>query len=235
VAAYNFDAGSGTTIADISGTGNTGSISNATWTTAGHTGSALSFNGTNALVSVPDSNSLDLTSGMTLEAWVYPTALGTTWRTAVIKEQPSANLTYALYANTETTRPSGHVYVNGAESSVKGSSALSLNAWAHLAATYDGTTLRVYVNGTQAATKTVGGNITTTNGALRIGGNNIWGEWFGGRIDDVRVYNRALSTIEIQSDMGAPVKGGALAFLGLSRALVGPTWFTPGFFIGLDS
>jgi hypothetical protein len=205
VAAYSFDAGSGTTVADLSGNGNTGTLSNATWTTAGHTTGALSFNGTSALVSVPDSASLDLTVGMTLEAWVNATALGSTWRTVVLKEQPG-NLAYALYANAETARPSVHVYVPTGEAILKGTAGLTLNAWVHLAATYDGAILRLYVNGTQVASTSVSGAMATTTGSLRIGGNNVWGEWFKGTIDDVRVYNRALSAAEVQADMGAPVK-----------------------------
>jgi fibronectin type 3 domain-containing protein len=204
VAAYSFDAGSGTTVADLSGNGNTGTLTNATWTTAGHTAGALSFNGTNALVTVPDSASLDLTVGMTLEAWVNTTALGATWRTVVLKEQPG-NLAYALYANAETARPSTHVFVPTGEAILKGTAGLTLNTWAHLAASYDGATLRLYVNGTQVASTAVSGAMATTTGSLRIGGNTVWGEWFKGLIDDVRVYNRALSAAEVQADMGTPV------------------------------
>src|SRR3989475_5969979 len=74
VAAYAFNEGSGTTVADISGNDNNGTISAATWTTAGRFGNALVFNGTSARVTVPDAASLQLTTGMTLEAWVFPTA-----------------------------------------------------------------------------------------------------------------------------------------------------------------
>jgi chitodextrinase len=203
VAAYGFEAGTGTSVTDKSGNGNNGTISNATWTSAGKFGNALSFNGTNAWVTVPDSNSLDLTSGMTLEAWVKPDALGTSWRTVIFKEQPG-NTVYDLYANTSTTRPDAGVYVGG-EREVRGTAALPLNAWTHLAATFDGATLTLYVNGTQAASLAAGGNIATSAGALRIGGNNIWPEWFSGQIDEVRIYNRALSPAEIQSDMNLGV------------------------------
>src|SRR5262245_47762413 len=69
VAAYSFSEGTGTTVADLSGNGNGGTIANATWTAgqSGH-GGALSFNGTNARVNVDDSASLHLTAAMTLEA-----------------------------------------------------------------------------------------------------------------------------------------------------------------------
>ena len=77
VAAYGFDAGSRDDHSDQSGNGNNGTLGNTTWAgaTAGRFGNALSFNGTNAYVTVPDSASLDLTNGMTLETWVRPTTL----------------------------------------------------------------------------------------------------------------------------------------------------------------
>ena len=79
VAAYNFDAGSGAVLADVSGNGNNGTITGATWTTSGKYGGALVFNGTNAPVTIPDSTSLNLTTGMTLEAWVNPSTVTTAW------------------------------------------------------------------------------------------------------------------------------------------------------------
>jgi hypothetical protein len=80
-----------------------------------------------------------------------------------------------------------------------------LNIWTHLAATYDGTTLRLYVNGVQAGSRAVSGAIQVSNRPLRIGGNSVWGEWFAGRIDEVRIYRRALSAAEVQADMTTPV------------------------------
>src|SRR5204863_4678437 len=55
----------------------------------------------------------------------------------------------------------------------------------------------------------VSGSITTSNGQLSIGGNNIWGEYFAGLIDEVRVYNRALTAAEIQTDMTTALGGGS--------------------------
>ena len=150
-------------------------------TTTASTAARSRFDGVNDLVTVPDANSLDLTNGMTLEAWVRPTARGN-WRTAIIKET-TGDLAYALYSNStafgssSAQRPSAWITSSG----IGGTAALPLNAWAHLASTYDGVTWRFYLNGVQVAQQAFTGAIPVSNGALRIGGNNIWGEWFAGQ------------------------------------------------------
>ena len=86
VAAYGFNEGTGAISSDASGNSNTATLNTATWRTQGKFGNALSFNGTSK-VTVPDAPSLDLTTGMTLEAWVYPTvAGGGEWPTIMMKE-----------------------------------------------------------------------------------------------------------------------------------------------------
>src|SRR5439155_26115950 len=85
VAAYGFNEEAGTAVLDSSGNGNAGTISGAARTTAGKYGGALSFNGTDSWVTVADADSLDLTGGMTLEAWVYPTNIDG-WECVVLKE-----------------------------------------------------------------------------------------------------------------------------------------------------
>ena len=86
-----------------------------------------------------------------------------------------------------------------------GTAVLSTTAWTHLAATYDGSTLRFYVNGTQAGSRSVSGSMVTSANPLRIGGNLVWGEYFRGQIDEVRIYNGALTQSQIQADMATPV------------------------------
>ena len=142
---------------------------------------------------------------MTAEAWVNPSALGNAWRTVLLKEQ-TGNMVYDLYANGSggTKVPSSEVYVGGAKM-VSAASALAVGTWTHLAATFDGSTLRIYVNGTQASQLAVSGSIATSTGVLRIGGNSVWGEYFSGLIDEVRLYNRALSAAEIAQDMTTPI------------------------------
>ena len=208
VAAYSFNEGTGATLYDSSGNGNNGVISNATWSTAGTFGDALSFNGSNSLVTIPDSPSLNLTSGMTIEAWVNPAALSG-WRDVLLKARP-AGLSYALYATDPdlTNSPShAEVTTGGADWGAKGGGGLPLNAWSFLAATYDGSTLRYYLNGNLVGSrrKSSPSGIVETQGALTIGGNTVWGEYFEGLIDNVRVYNTALTGAQVQADMTTPV------------------------------
>lgn len=86
VAAYNFEEASGTRVVDASGKGNHGIIRGAKRVSKGKFGKALSFDGVNDWVTVNDSVSLDLRTGMTLEAWVYPTVFTSGWRTVMHKE-----------------------------------------------------------------------------------------------------------------------------------------------------
>jgi hypothetical protein len=204
VAAYSFDAGSGTTVADASGKGHTGTISGPTWSSAGRFGGALSFDGVNDWVTIADQNDLDLTNGMTLEAWVRPTTVSGAWRTVIFKEV-SGSVVYSLYAHNGSSAPASEIVTGGSFRNAAGTSTLALNTWTHLAATYNGAQLLLYVNGTLVRTVAVTGNMAASTGVLRLGGNNIWSEWFAGLIDEVRIYNRALSAAEVQADMNAPV------------------------------
>jgi hypothetical protein len=78
-----------------------------------------------------------------------------------------------------------------------------VNTWTHLAATYSGAQLRLYVNGALVASTPVTGSYAVNSNPLWIGGNAVYGEHFRGKLDDVRVYNRALTLAEIQRDMAS--------------------------------
>jgi hypothetical protein len=144
---------------------------------------------------------------MTLEAWVNPASVSG-WNTVMLKERTSNAMSWGLYSSGNPSRPSGHISTSGTETDARGPSSLPANTWTHLATTYDGSTVRLYVNGTQVASTARTGTLDTSSLPLRIGGNQIWGEWFEGRIDDVRIYNRALTGAQISTDMAAGVAVG---------------------------
>ena len=202
VAAYGFNEGSGSIAGDASGRGTFGRIRQARWA-AGRFGGALEFDGVNDWVTVQDAAALDIRYGITLEAWVNPRSLHG-WNTIVLKESDDG-LAYALYANDDVPRPAGYVNVAGYDRSVAGVEPVPLNEWTHVAMTYDGLMMRLYVNGVQVSRRPLTGRILSTDEALRIGGNSVWGEFFDGWIDEVRIYSRALSAMEIRRDMSMPV------------------------------
>ena len=132
MAAYGFNEGGGTLLTDLSGNGNNGTISGATWTTSGKYGNALSFNGTNALVTVNNAPSLQLTSAMTLEAWVYPTTVNSTWRDVLYKGNDNY---YLMAMSNNASHPVGGAIVGGVYAEALSPNPLTANTWAHLAAT----------------------------------------------------------------------------------------------------
>jgi hypothetical protein len=206
VVALGFDENGGGTTSDASGVGNHGTISGAAWTPAGRYGAALSFDGINDWVTVADAASLDLTNRLTVEAWVYPTALNS-WETVALKEAGS-ELAYALYGDNNggaSRRPGAWIRIGGTSTSALGTATLPVNTWTHLAMTYDGAQVRLFVNGTQVRSVARTGSIAASTGPLRIGGNAVWTEFFNGRIDEVRIYNRALTATEIQTDLATPI------------------------------
>ena len=207
VAAYNFEEAGGNAVVDASGNGNHGAISGATRIGGGKFGGALSFDGIDDWVTIPHAASLDLTNGMTLQAWVYPTTV-TGNRTVLVKENPPGNSVYYLYANDSdynTNQPLGGGVFASQYRFAQGGATLVANAWSHVAITYDGAIQRLYVNGTQVASRAQTGNMGVSGGVLRIGGNSLWGEFFRGHLDEIRVYNRALTATELKTDMNTAV------------------------------
>jgi hypothetical protein len=211
VAAYGFNENSGTIVNDNSGNGNNGALTNGpTWSSSGKYGAAINFDGINDFINVADANSLDLTNRMTVEAWVYANDL-TGYKTAVCKENGTTTLAYALSPNnnnangSSSQRPNARVRIGSTMTTVTGSTKLSANTWTHIASTYDGSVLRLYINGTLTSSASVTGNITVTTSPLCIGGSTALAQYFAGMVDEVRIYNRALTQSEIQTDMNTPV------------------------------
>ncbi|RIL11746.1 MAG: hypothetical protein DCC75_01745 [Proteobacteria bacterium] len=208
----NFNEGSGSQASDSSGGGNHGSLQGASWDGQGYFGGALAFDGVNDTVDVADSGSLDLSNGMTLEAWVKPVMAGSGRFETVIMKETGNNLAYTIYSRTDGTNQPARGEIVGSQGWVtaQNAQALPANTWRHLAVTFDGSALRLFLNGTQAAITNSPGTINQSSQPLRIGGNSVWGEYFQGVIDEVRIYNRALSAAEIQADMqnaGEPLPG----------------------------
>ena len=133
VLALGFDEASGLTAIDSSGRGLNGTIREAV-RLPGKIGGALSFDGVNDWVTVADANALDLTTAMTLEAWVNPTAMSG-WETVVLKERGPGALSYALQAHDGaplaggTAAPAAYARIGFIDQAVRGPGALPLGVW----------------------------------------------------------------------------------------------------------
>ena len=162
----------------------------------------MQFNGSSSLVTIPDSASLHLSSGMTLEAWVNPSTVNSALARRDLQGQRQLLSRSDLVQRLD---PDAGLIAGGSYADAFGTSALAANTWSFLTETYDGSTLRLYVNGTQVASTAHTGAIATSTNPLQIGGDSLYGQYFAGMIDDVRVYNVALSAAQIQTDETTPV------------------------------
>ena len=211
---WKLDEGSGTTAADSSGFGNTGTLYNGpTWVDGMH-GKGLSFDGATNFVQVEDSASLDMTTQISIEGWVYPRALvdSSGYDSHIISK---CDLSDGTHRYNIGTHRSGKWFYN-AYTGVEGTglrlsnAAVSLNKWTYLAMTYDGSAIDLYIDGLLDSSYAQSGPILTTTAPLGIGskqtgayGGPVKAAFFNGIIDEVRIYNKALSQQEIQTDMGS--------------------------------
>ena len=204
VAAYGFDEGSGGTVADSSGEGNDGTITGAAWE-PGKFGDALHFDGSTGFVEIPDDDSLDLTDSMTVSAWVKLDDVHGRWQQIVYKAHGSGG-SFAFDADRPSGSEPNFAINDGSWYGMDGPSPLPENEWVHLAATWDGGLMELYVDGEPVAYTFVDTTLPVSNGSLWIGGNDASGnEHLDGLIDEVRIYDSQLSQLEIQADMASSV------------------------------
>ena len=201
VVAFGFEEGRGSKAVDVSGSANHGKIKRAI-RTRGRFGKAIQLDGKN-WVTVKDSGSLDLGGAFTLEAWVKPKAIR---RSSIIYKQNAKGSAYDLYAYYDADLPASSFNDGSGYSVVAGINQLPVKGWTHLAATFDGTWQRLYLNGIEVSSaKSQKAASQSSGDVLRIGGNSVWGDYFRGVIDEVRIYNRALTPGEIQADLSAAI------------------------------
>jgi hypothetical protein len=216
VAAYAFDEGTGTTVSDKSGNNLTGTIAGATWTTAGRYGNALSFNGTSSYVDLGNPSKLQITGSMTWSAWIKAAANPPDDGQIVAKSSGTSG--WQLKTSPDTGPHTFGVGVSASSSRFiqrYSKTVRSLNIWYHVAGVYNATarTLDIYVNGVLDDGKLVGTvPAAQTNASVNVNiGRRSGGYYFNGIIDEVRIYSRALTQAEIQSDMNTPLGTAPLA------------------------
>jgi hypothetical protein len=184
---------------DESGNGLNGTVSEATLATdrSGNTNRAYNFDGDNDMIAVSDHSLLDITSQISLSAWIYPTETKTQ---VIIRKSP--NITppppygLALSATGDTIfnlSPTG-VFTQLRKTGYE------LNKWSFIVGTYDGTTMKLYVNGNLEETLSTSGSLNQNDDPLLIGTRlRLPADTFKGKLDNIRIYNRVLSADEIRA------------------------------------
>ena len=220
---WSFEEGNGTTVYDASDYSNNGTFSTymatSTNSWAGGTiplsggksgGGALQFDGDDDFIEVPYNASLNITSAITVEAWVKPnTGYGQTFP-RILQKDDGKPIKWVLGAGSGAFDT--NLYINSVQRQFTAVSTIPANQWTHIMTTYDGTTNKIYINGVlDIQDSSYPGTIDSATGSLYFGdtGGGAGGgtRHYDGSVDEVRIYNRALSAEEIRYhyNRGKPV------------------------------
>jgi PKD repeat protein len=189
VASYGFGGNAN----DASGNGNNGTAIGGVTYVNSMTRPAANFDGSTGYIYVPDSPSLSLNS-FTLAAWINPSSIGGGNR--IVEKGNSES--YYLYLSSDGNPLVG--FYDGAYHDVLSPAVLQTNTWCFIAGTYDGSTLKLYVNGDPVNSVELSSTSPMqTSDPLIIGWkfNGIVDDHFSGLIREVRVYNYALTQLEV--------------------------------------
>jgi len=199
---WKLDEDGGTEIADSSGTGNNGVlVGNVEWV-EGMFGSALLFSESQSCVRVEHSESIDLSEEITITLWAMPGADQPASAKFLCK-QKSGEYPYALQYDDSSEGIFGTINTAGRFDTAPHLEAFT--EWAHLAYTYNGEAGILYKDGVEVARKAASGELQHNELSLSIGSRFESGQSYRGVIDDVRLYNIALTPDEISIVMQGPI------------------------------
>lgn len=221
---WNFDQGSGTTATDSSGSGNNGTLTNGpTWTTGKVGSGAISFDGTNDNVSLGRMSSTESASQLTWSFWAYANAIQND--DAFISKENVYN-SGSWHIGMTTACDSGNQLIvhiaasagDGGQFGCADPGSIATGRWIHYAVVFNGTLtgnanrLKIYVDGVQDSSLDFVGTIPAativSSDIAKIGSDPASVSNINAKIDEVRIYNRALSSqevLDIYNDTGAPL------------------------------
>jgi len=201
---WKLDEGSGLVASDSSGSGNDGTIyGSPLWTTAGKLDGALEFNGTDCYINVGNGSSLQIRDEITIAFWIKSSGFGSNGWAAIISKgdgswrmSRSANTGSSLHMGVGGTTVAGNTYFDA-------TTEVTDNEWHHGAGVYDGSRAIIYIDGVEDASIAATGQLTMASQDVLICDN---ADYSGQRLlratlDDMQLYNRALTPDEIQTVM----------------------------------
>ena len=161
----------------------------------GKVDNGLELNGSSDYVSRTSTNALQITEALTISGWVKGNAWGSGLDVDLILRKGENDPNNYQLAVADGT-PAFFLDEND-DQGIRGNTSLQTDQWYHLAATWDGTQVRIYVNGVLDNTPaSFTGPLNTDTRPLCIGGRAS-GDWFDGILDDIRLYNRAITPEEV--------------------------------------
>jgi hypothetical protein len=186
---------------DESGNGNNGTVNGATLASDrfGNSGKAYGFDGINDWININNSNSLNPPSQITISAWVKTMEYNSSNASMILNkgwDQGPGHYDLLLFSSNKKSR-----FVIGSNLFVESNTNINLNQWVFITATIDDFTMKIYVNGLLENTilQTNNNSFGTNSDPLYIGKHdyNNAPYFFNGSIDDIAIYNRALTPQEI--------------------------------------
>lgn len=180
---------------------------------------ALDFDGINDFVRVPDSNSLDLSNGMTIEAWIKSNSTdGARVIVSKWKDQSPRDHSYIFkdHNNSDKLRIELSKSDHNDLADLEGTNPIVTGNWIHAATTYDMSNVRLFYNGAQdrVGLPNTGGGLTRNSLTDLLIGNVNGGEVFDGLIDEVRIWNYARSQQDLQDNMLYALNGDESGLVG---------------------
>jgi hypothetical protein len=182
---------------DMSGNGNTGTLTNGpTYSSDG--GGSIVIDGSDDLVSISDSSSIDVTPTVTISAWINPSGFGENNFGRIIDSGDSYN--FFLDNSTVT---SGIRYYPRVGNALSVANCVTLDEWANFVVVHSGSNLTIYKNGVSIGTSSGMSTLPSTSSGLTIGNSNVGDRAFRGKISQVLVYNKALTAAEVEQNFNA--------------------------------
>ncbi|HEX3131761.1 MAG TPA: LamG domain-containing protein [Thermoanaerobaculia bacterium] len=177
--------------------GQDGAVRGGTGFAAGRSASAFRFDGIDDRVEIPNFGSF---TRFTTQAWVYREGATNTRESLISYKETGCGFVFSLNEDGTSQRPRLWVYVNSVWRFAEGALPIPLERWTHLAGSYDGQEIRVYVDGVLAAATPAVGNMTQCNQRVALGARSSFDQhFFPGRIDEAAIFDRALTVAQIQA------------------------------------
>ena len=195
-------SGSGTAWNDVSGTGNNGTLLNGVSYESTNNGT-LVFNGTDQYSSVPQSATNNITSNqITFGSWCFPT-ISNKYQHMVVKNVSESRQYGMWLSQNGTSQIFRNLYGVVAQTNVSISTNWGVNVWNYIILVYNGSTIKIYLNGNEVFSEAATGNIVTTSSNVNIGGEPSQAFFFSGKISNAIIYNQALSASQVLQNFNA--------------------------------